>query len=520
MKITFLALACGIFGSNALRTTVSEAGMERSSLHALVNNLIADEGSVRYSHVITELSKHMNFDQAASHLRKRHQELPKEVSLLMEGTDQTLDEKSLTKARQFLNQLVEAAYVELDNKIIEAKEFEAQNRGTWEQVVADIARLGQQIADHMRRAAEATACIASVGRQIDRVKERRQEEYEAYMKEYMIHYADMQIKQNDLDVFDFLIKTTKTMCDEQAGLFLDVGQQSKLQVCDTHGGAALRFSDSAMQEKFDRMLMKGSRDLLKNALTQARSPKSSLSLLQEGEQKSGQPATTKVTKTPVTSGQADEFADMKCGPIPDCGLLYDTLSLEWGGYKDQVDELKKLMADNAAAWAEMKADFDAQIDSLTAALDECVSQLAEATAAKNADQQKLAEKEEERRVLDAEHKKTMGEFRERIKYIFNQDICGPIVIRNEVMKTSKECPPKLIDDCDVTAWTPDVCSVDCDDTCPESVGCGGTQRLTREAVVRPDDKCGIKCPTFTLTRKCNQIKCPWKATTYIAPGVT
>merc|ERR1719502_216634 len=194
----------------------------------------------------------------------------------------------------------------------------------------------------------------------------------------------------------------------------------------------------------------------------------SVSLLQDGESKHGQPASAK-TKTPVTSGQNDEFGDMKCGPIPDCGLLYDTLSLEWGGYKDQVDKLTKIMADNAADWAAAKADFEAQLDTLTAALDECVGQLAEATAAKNADQQELSEKTEEKRVLDAEHKKTMDVFRERIKYIFNQDICGPLVIRNELMKKSSDCAPKDIDDCDVTAWTPSVCSVECDDARPEGV---------------------------------------------------
>ena len=85
---------------------------------------------------------------------------------------------------------------------------------------------------------------------------------------------------------------------------------------------------------------------------------------------------------------------------------------------------------------------------------------------------------------------TVTEFRERIKSFFNQDICGPIVIRNEFMKTSSDCAPKLIDDCDVTAWTPEVCSVECDEGCPEAVGCGETQRLTREAVVRPYT-CGI-----------------------------
>ena len=79
-----------------------------------------------------------------------------------------------------------------------------------------------------------------------------------------------------------------------------------------------------------------------------------MSLLQEGDMKHAQPMTKATAKVPVTSGQNDEFGALKCGPIPDCGLLYDTLSLEWGGYKDQVDELKKLMADNAAAWDQMR----------------------------------------------------------------------------------------------------------------------------------------------------------------------
>jgi len=514
MKLAILALTCitfnpvrgallGTSSDSALRGSASAFELQQSSVQELVQNLISGEGSVRFSHVIAEASKHVNFAEASSALRQQHS-LPKEVSALLARTtsnnSQALTEESLTKARQFLNQLVEAAYVELDAKVIEAKEFEAMNRGTWQQVVADIARLGQQIADHIRRAAEATACIASVSRQIDDVRARRQEEYEAYMKEYNIHYADLQIKQNDLDVFDFLIKTTKSICDSQSGLLLADVKGQKMEVCETHGESTLRFSDVAMQQKFDRLLVKGSKSLLRNALMKTRSTK--VSLLQ-------QPASAQSTgpKVPTIEGQADEFGDMKCGPIPDCGLLYDTLSLEWGGYKDQVDELKKLMADNAAAWAELKADFDAQIDSLTAALDECVGQLAEATAAKNADQQELAEKEEERRVLNAEHKKTMAQFRERIKYIFNQDICGPTVIRNEVMKKSTDCAPKLIDDCDVTAWAPDVCSVECDDTCPESVGCGGVRRLTREAVVRPN-ACGIKCPAFTVIQKCNQFKCP------------
>jgi hypothetical protein len=67
--------------------------------------------------------------------------------------------------------------------------------------------------------------------------------------------------------------------------------------------------------------------------------------------------------------------------------------------------LNKLLDDNAAAWATLKASFDAQIDVLTAAQAECISQLAEATASNNADQAELGEKTEEKRVLDSEQRR-------------------------------------------------------------------------------------------------------------------
>jgi hypothetical protein len=37
------------------------------------------------------------------------------------------------------------------------------------------------------------------------------------------------------------------------------------------------------------------------------------------------------------------------------------------------------------------------------------------------------------------------------------DSSGPIVIRNEVMKTSSDCALMNLDDCDVTAGTLEVC---------------------------------------------------------------
>ena len=84
----------------------------------------------------------------------------------------------------------------------------------WQNVVADIARLSQRSVDHTRFLHEATSCIAWLGEETDAAKRHRPSEYAAYMNVCNVNYADLQIKQNDLDVFDFLIKTTKTISDE------------------------------------------------------------------------------------------------------------------------------------------------------------------------------------------------------------------------------------------------------------------------------------------------------------------
>ena len=49
--------------------------------------------------------------------------------------------------------------------------------------------LGQEVADRIRKAVKAIACIAAMGRLSDNMKEQHQEDNDAYMKEYNVHYA-------------------------------------------------------------------------------------------------------------------------------------------------------------------------------------------------------------------------------------------------------------------------------------------------------------------------------------------
>merc|ERR1719311_1007145 len=98
-----------------------------------------------------------------------------------------LSEESLSKARKFLNIMVEKAQIELDDKIIEAKEFHSRNRGAQAQVVRDIATLSGYIADLMGQISEAETCISETTDAITLVKNKRAEEKKAYDDEYNIN---------------------------------------------------------------------------------------------------------------------------------------------------------------------------------------------------------------------------------------------------------------------------------------------------------------------------------------------
>merc|ERR1719230_812890 len=82
------------------------------------------------------------------------------VKVAVDGrAEQPFDEASLAKALRYLNKLVETAWDELDHKLIDCKEFEDKNRGTFQQVMTDIARLAEQIADLQRLKSQATENI-------------------------------------------------------------------------------------------------------------------------------------------------------------------------------------------------------------------------------------------------------------------------------------------------------------------------------------------------------------------------
>merc|ERR1719409_1141014 len=180
--------------------------------------------------------------------------LPNEVQAFVktEGASKgTFDETSMAKARIALNDLVETAWVELDDKIIECKEYQEMNRATFDQVVTDISRLVEQITDLERVETESLEGIAKTEMQIKDVEAEISKETKIYNYNYAKNDEELRRRQNDLDVFQFIL--TFTRCADATSL-LQSGL-NETRICAIKGGGhSMCFHDHASQLKFNQMM--------------------------------------------------------------------------------------------------------------------------------------------------------------------------------------------------------------------------------------------------------------------------
>merc|ERR1719359_901603 len=146
--------------------------------------------------------------------------LPKDIQALVhqraEKSGTGFSEESMAKARVALNDLVEKAWVELDDKIIACKEYQDMNRATFDQVVTDISRLVEQITDLERVETESLEGIAKMEMEIKAVEAELSKETKIYNYNFAKNSEELTIRQNDLDVFQFIL--TFTRCADATSL--------------------------------------------------------------------------------------------------------------------------------------------------------------------------------------------------------------------------------------------------------------------------------------------------------------
>merc|ERR1719163_2601729 len=472
--------------------------------------------------------------------------LPNDVRALVARTSSAsktakFDESSMAKARIALNDLVEKSWVELDDKIIECKEYQEMNRATFDQVVTDISRLVEQITDLERVETESLEGIAKTEMQIKDVEAELSKETKIYNYNFAKNSEELTIRQNDLDVFQFIL--TFTRCEDATSLLQSNVNQTR--ICAIKGGGhSMCFSNHGAQARFNQMMSHSSKRAISEILAEVEGHKlpNFLQLAQAPEPTGTTTANPAIAASiaspaePVAGGDEPlpagfvpapfccEAYGVSCGPSgggimcspdpPDCGLLHDKLSLMWGDYKDKVDELTMEMNKNAFLFEELKITLNDQIQLLSNSKARFAMMLSEARSNLAADREEVKAKEQQKLDVDHAYLDFMKLCCERVKWIMFQDMCALIVVRNAVLESSTTCPGQEIVDCDVDNWVGAQCTVDCDDACPavpdptEVYECGGWQEIYRKVVVDPPDECGLRCPALSRTKKCNQKKCP------------
>jgi len=450
-------------------------------------------------------------------------------------------EESMAKARIALNDLVEKAWVELDDKIIECKEYQEMNRATFDQVTTDISRLVEQITDLERVETESLEGIAKMEMQIKDVEAELSKETKIYNYNFAKNSEELTLRQNDLDVFQFIL--TFTRCSDATSLIQS--NVNETRICAIKGGGhSMCFRDHSAQSRFNQMMSHSSKRAISEILAEVEGHKLP-NFMQMSEDPEAEYTTTAnpaiaaalaSPAEPVAGGDEPlpkgfvpapfccEAYGVSCGPSgggimcspepPDCGLLHDKLSLMWGDYKDKVDELTMEMNKNAYLFEELQITLNDQIQLLANSKARFAMMLSEARSNLAADREEVKAKDQQKLDLEKAYLAFMKLCCERVKWIMFQDMCALIVVRNAVMESSTTCPGEQIVDCDVDNWVGKKCTVECDDSCPavpdatEVYECGGWQEIYRKIVVDPPDECGLRCPALGRTKKCNQKKCP------------
>jgi len=505
-------------GGDAGQQDLAGKSKAQSELGNMVADMIAGRGP-GLAAMAKITNKQIDLSTA---VRQLDGKLPNDVASLVHMTTTetgtgAFDEASMQKARRILNNMMLEAWAELDDVVFECKEFQERNRGTYEQVVADLARIGSQLSRLGELRVGASQGITDMDRERKDAEERLEKVTTEFTETRFENARIMKIRKNDLAVFDFILQATA--CKDSSSLMQL--ENPSMQICQSENGPFMNFKNPNLQSQLERLMTPEASQALRQALGQVQGP---LGLIQSRAADTTTTETTTalptfaaevvpVSEDPHPSGQWKKCVD----GTPNCGLLHDLMSLEWGKFRDSFDELTEEMNQNQELYDTTKRNINEEITVISEQKTQHMEVLANTISAINADTEEMNEKDQQKRDLEHEFDKTCLVFREKITEILFTRICAVRKVRNELLEHSTKTPPSKFSDCDFSDWVsktgecfaPTGNAILCDDTCPRAdpYKCGGSETMKRDIVVLPD-LYGMKCPALEREKKCGQKKCP------------
>jgi hypothetical protein len=277
-------------------------------------------------------------------------------------------------------------------------------------VVADLARLGSQLSRLGELRVSSNQGIFDKDGERRDAEERLEKETREYEKINFENQREMSIRKNDLAVFDFILQASA--CKD--GSFIQTSQHG-VQVCQTNDGLVLNFQNRELQTRLEQMMTPEARQALNEALGQVQGP---LALIQMQADTTTETTTAlpkfvaetvPVAEDPHPSGQWKKCVD----GTPNCGLLHDLMSLEWGKFRDSFDELTAEMNQNKAEFDITKRNINEELTVIVDEKTKFMEVLANTISSINADTEEMNEKDEQKLELTHEFDKTCAVFRRR-----------------------------------------------------------------------------------------------------------
>jgi len=179
-----------------------------------------------------------------------------------------------------------------------------------------------------------------------------------------------------------------------------------------------------------------------------------------------------------------------------CKRLRDKFLMIQSGIEAKRDELMAELSALQRHCADEKANLESQISDAETDLKSWQTALAKATKEQNDAERNSKLKNQERVQLIKELIRMMRLCKVNINNFISEG-CALGKIRGQLEQMKGHTNPAFLQDCEVTDWSPEECSVSCG---------GGTQKLTRAVSVHPVG--GAVCPPLEMTRKCNEDDCP------------
>merc|ERR1719473_1241479 len=453
-------------------------------------------------------------------------------------------EEALDKSRKTLSNMMEETETELDEAILTCKEYDAQTTATLDTNSGYRAQLAALVAESKGMIAEAKMMISQATNELDTLKTISEEH--AYQCEITITTKQDGLKILEEDLAVSMKVENMTDCDD-----VSPGSSTTLMQCGS--GYARRFkfagraanyegfaqlktkegmiavqraakmilkvpygSDGYGNEKYvpsrhitKHGVIRNHRDLpikTKNGLVQ-RSKKLGMYSTpspDEVNRSSGLSAegaealvnmTLETSPEPVSYNPDDLMEKCTVSGSPSCPMLRDALSQltsEVRLARDQAaDELNTVETD----CKRLSEEYERQTQEWETQFEDNSAKLSEQTGVLNTAELDLSEKVTEANEL----LRQLADFRKDcVKKIKEgaETICGIKSIRQELYQMQTYNP--FIEDCEVGAWQPGECSVEC---------AGGEMTMTRE-VVTPASNGGAECPIMIDKESCNLQPCP------------